>query len=611
VGYQQVAPTDDLTRYYWGSLETRFKGYVTLPQKTLATLTMPAAALPDAISFATPASGANAGKRHVYFHASPYVGTASTFVYARSGSTHTAASFAVTGVTNPNLLRVVGHNAVVVATYASGGTNTPAGLAYSSDGETFTVAVSTVSPRGLVRFDNKVWTFNATDRMLYAAVDPTQGLYVAPSTNPNGWRALSDVLQLLPGEMVSDLVLWRDNQGQQTLYVLTGQRLIGYDTESGEFLEYDAFGQWMGDQSLPLGAHAVVWPRDRQLYLWTRNAQGEAQRWVRQYTGTVSEVGPTHTGQLGTDKVPLIRALVANAHHVFAFYGDDNILGGPAISQGVLAYNEQGGWHPVYTSPRPYPDRLRAGGYDGGYLYILYNEGTQATCDVVDLPDSATPTIILNSKGQATSGSITLAETECGAPGVYKLGAYLYVDARKPDNTYGLPANNTLRLGTYLYDGAMHSSAIDLTAASTFPAIIPLPDNDATLQTGLPFRRFKLQPLLQKSATTDDSARIMDIGLYYDLWREQRYAYQFAIDFTDAAWGYPTSGTDGVTREQAIANLLTLQNTKQRFKVTFGAANGQQIVIPAAEILVASRTDMNQHGVWPVTIRDVSAPASG
>src|SRR5690242_19389875 len=69
LGYAQVAPTDDLTRYYWGSLETRWKGYVTLPQKTVASFTLATAAtVPAKVSFATPTSGTYSGKRLVYFH---------------------------------------------------------------------------------------------------------------------------------------------------------------------------------------------------------------------------------------------------------------------------------------------------------------------------------------------------------------------------------------------------------------------------------------------------------------------------------------------------------------------------------------------------------------
>ena len=189
------------------------------------------------------------------------------------------------------------------------------------------------------------------------------------------------------------------------------------------------------------------------------------------------------------------------------------------------------------------------------------------------------------------------------------------MDARKPDNSSGLPANNTLQISSLLVDGAAYLGGIpySLTSAATFPAIVPLTGDGIAppAQDGLAFRRLQLALFFSKSATTDDSARLVDLGLYYDLWRPQRYAYQFAIDFTDAAWGYPRSSMGRLDRGAAISTLLGLQDTKARFQVTFGGSGDRQVVVPAAEILIASRADDNQRGIFPVTIRDVSAPASG
>jgi hypothetical protein len=479
-------------------------------------------------------------------------------------------------------------------------------LIHSVTGDIYTSANGTVFTQrdtsewwGLASFGNRLWSFRVTDSKLYSCTNPT----LAIGGGTGAWTAQSE--EWYTGEIVTGLFTHRDRGGGPALYMVADNRIMGYDDESGEFEEFEDLGQYVGNTANTRQLLPFIWTRDKLLYVLPFSygpptTTKSTMRHLYQFTGNVDEVGPTERGGfVVADQFQRIDALGGNVHWLYAACSGDG-----ANTRGeVIAMNDLGGWHTVYRPSGAVANPVRALCVIGGDIYVMYKDGTFQVIrdkDAINIPH------LRYASGETETGEKDAysGRTDCGLPNHEKIGASVYVAARKPDGLYGLPADNTLVI-KYSLDGAAQVTLATLTSATTFPIELPLPENDAENQDGVVFRDIELYASLDPGAT---AGTIEEVTLFWSKWQEPRWAYQAVIDLREDTFRkFATSHAEhrglGVVRDA----LETLVTTKALHRVKYGGAEWE-VDLKAADLVMAGReSPTDGSGLYPITFRDVSA----
>lgn len=447
---------------------------------------------------------------------------------------------------------------------------------------------------GLADFANRLWSYKVDDRKLYAMSDPDTVAFAAGTA----FVAQSEALRLRFLEYVRGLQVYRDKGGRPALYVVTNQRIIGFDDGSGEFEEYEDLRKYagVGETSHPL---LYQWMRDKLLYAIPFGATDAAERHVYQFTGNIDEVGPTDRGGfVVADQFQRFEALGGNVHWLFAACSGDGTNGAGEI----VAMNELGGWHTVYRSVVASAASLVRGlCVVGGTIYVMHKDGQFH--GVYDQDELSAPHLRAFPSGATGLHEIYFGKTDCGLPNHEKLGASVFVNCRKPDGTTGLSGSGEVVI-KYSLDGAAQVTLATLTTATTFPIELPLPGNDAENQDGVVFREIELYASLEAT----NASAIEEVTLNFSKWEEPRWAYQMVIDLREESFRRFADSTDerrglGDVREA----LETLVATKTYHRVRYGC-DEWEVDIKAADLVLAGReSPIDGSGLFPITVRDVSA----
>ncbi len=465
------------------------------------------------------------------------------------------------------------------------------GLRTSVDGLTFT-AVASTGWVGLASFANRLWSFNLGDNKLYSCTDPT----LAIGASSAAWTAQSEAWYKSGNENVWSLFTYRDRSGSPALYMATQFRFIGYDDDSGEFEQYEDFRPYAGNPSVML---PKVWLRDQTLYglAWRGNTASGLH--VYQFVGNVNEVGPVDRGGFSkTLQFKYFEALDGNVHWLYAATSGDGINSAGEI----VAMNDLGGWHTVYRPTTNLSKKINGLCVDTDLIYVMREDGTFARIDDKDA-EYAPHLRYISGETDTAEREIYFGKTDCGLPNHKKVGASVFVAARKPDGTLGLPANNTLVI-KYAIEGGAFTTLATLTSATAFPIELPLPLNDANAQGGLVFRDIELYASLDPDLQT---GTIEEVTLYFQKWTQPKWARQMVIDLREETFRpFANSTYENRGLGEMRALLEAAVQTQSFHRIKYGAEEWA-VDIKASDLVMSGRENpLDGSGLFPITFRDIT-----
>jgi hypothetical protein len=461
---------------------------------------------------------------------------------------------------------------------------------------------------GLVWWDNRFLTYNATDKAVYTSTDGVT------------WAVQTSSIFLYAGETVRKLAVWMAPGGNRTtVYAVTNLRILGYEEEALEWHEYYSFeGVFTAEY-----ADAHMWRRDSNLYLAPFDNPGatapDKNGAVLMFTpGTADEVGLAKRFGLPDGLVDGIFKLQGGVHWLFGFaYGNPG---------GVFALNEFQGWTMLFDGRTVGGGTAKCigGGYANGRLWALNDDGNlyeMLAPDRRELPPKSDGSTYHTAACYVRSSWSTHNQQNRK-----KLGAYFQLDVRRKDGTSGLPPGAVLTfryqvdnqpwvsipyttpagndvVGTLLMQSVQPNSLV-------FPLVITLPNGGA--QTGVLYRRVRWEAVVQRGSPATDTPVLASVALYYTFWQESHYAYQFAIDLSpetwDAHWGDGQLGP--YTRDELVSALLGLNDTGKYHTLRIVGPGSLEENVGAVDVLVAGREDAERGGgVYTLTCRDLTADA--
>jgi hypothetical protein len=188
-------------------------------------------------------------------------------------------------------------------------------------------------------------------------------------------------------------------------------------------------------------------------------------------------------------------------------------------------------------------------------------------------------------------------------------------DHTTTNKTRGLEANTTLRVDYLRDEDTAWTTMTTLTGplgAASFPYNIAFNSGD-----GVAFREIKLRLILTTSNAVN-SPMVTSVALAYRREPVVRYAYQCAIDLSDARWGYnPQPQWNNLTAWQLRDLILSWAQPGTLVAFRYGGNTATQtvpsgITVANAKITVGGQEDATRGtGVLSITIEDVSTPANG
>lgn len=582
MGLGEYVEVEGNTAYLDGDLDVRF-GVFTLP---------PAATYLGAHGLlsgtpAVPSFVEYLGVTNAYVIAWVYGNSSTTS--ARRNSTGTTWATITTGGTGvSNLTGYTYFNGY----YLFATTNNTKGLYTSADGVTWADSAKAKACIGLAVHDNKIWTFNNTDKTLDRHTDPTAA--------HASWTT-SAALYLHPGETVRQVVTWRDASGREAVYLVSTRRIIWYDEDADTFLDFYRMGDLVGaTTSYP---RLAISPADGNAYLTMYDtATGAPSDTAVQFSGVATTIGPNHRGGLYAGKVDLIAA-VGNTRWMFFACAPRS----PNTTGRVLALNESGGFTALYRAA----NAVYGIGYGRGKVFVLDGTG----CQEIGAPDTSEHPLFASRTYQTgTTYYHEFSMTDGGTPHMTKLADWIEIHARR--NVAGvifdqLSANATLIVSQREVLGGNWVPAGLGTypgASTTFPLRIDL----AT--AGNPdFRQFGLRIGLS-SVDSADPAVIEAVALAFLRREVPRYAYTLTADLRSLEKQPLYAGRD-LAELMARVDAWTQPGAVVRLDFAGGDwASKPDNAVTVANATVAYRAQLDpDKGPQQLTLvfSDVTPPASG
>lgn len=620
MGKRRYTPTESLSGYQDGDLLT-VEGVATLPPLTLTltTGTLPTlAASPVAPALCCTGFGFDLAARYQFA-----LWTAnSSRIYIWDNNT---ASW-LTGVGLANL----GSPYTAMAYFANRYVccQSFGGIYHSTDGNTWTLSwnpaatVATYTPEGLIAHDNK----------LYAVIRDTNTngvklFWVATQAQLTAgvvWPASStDTFFLDIGELVTNVVDWKDIRGNRQIFIGTNKRIFAYD-DADFFAPFAPIPNYKSTYRPFL----FVSPRDDLLYVCFGGANDSVFVYNHQ---TIEETGPNKEFGIPVDGSNFAIVLLAgNSRHMFAF-GAASETGG---TQGhVLIANDAFGWSHFargrhanndVLNEAPTAGQIITGGfYFSGRLYIVRSGGT---VEYIDWPDKAMSVYTLQPSapnGRPYAAGIWWQyspEFDTGNELLQKLAKWWTIHLEDPSNASGpqlvLPANCHLFF-KYQFDGGSWTTyGPSIGPLDPFPYRIPLPS--VGVQTGTVFRKLRFAVGLQNAAvgTNYITPVLRAVILAYTREPDIYDGLQVVVDLSqqrfDQLDGQLFYGND----RQYLRNYIeTLKSgpliVKTHYPVTFGFGGNVRSYASMDVRISGTEDPSDAYGHYTLTLRDVTAPSSG
>lgn len=487
--------------------------------------------------------------------------------------------------------------------------STTTGIFTSPDGSTWTQAPGMATNcTGVTHHDNKLWTIRASDNGLVGTSDVTAATWTVYIT-----------LQLQAGEIVMQLFDWRNARGARALYVLTNQRIIGYDDDDREFSTFFDCTDLLSASPNALPA-ASVWSNNDDLYVTFFDPNNTSLTdTVIHFNGSVVEVlSPNKRGGLlPADQFSLL-FLRGSENFLYAFAGRraKNVTGGGRI----LAMNAQQGWHTMAVGTDANP--IVGGGYAAGMLIIVRKDGTVTGLETGD--GLGTPLTVGSTVDYATVPlTVESAYLDGGTPGIAKRLLWVRVNCLVRDNSlgsqFGLPVGATVKVEYRIDNGpwtALTAVKVNgvvspltngvLDSGVAFPAMLPLGN-----ELGVSCTRWAWRLSLTAATGGAGSPIVSEVSWHYIRQPEVRYSYRVRVDLRDEQWGgeaLPQFG--GKTAAQLRQTLLSWPG---KGLTTFSYGRGAAAVnLSAVDVVVRPvESAWEGLGLYDVVVRDLSTPNSG
>lgn len=596
IGELRTDPNRGLTNYYYGTLNTREPGVVTLPYKLTSVGNVGG-------SLTRPVRVESMPAHSGLFVWSPNTGQ-NYYKIGAGAWTQALAGFRVHAF--------VRWNGAYYISVDTGGTFS---LYKSTNGSTWTSVAGTTSYYGLTVHDNALFSVDQANLRLVKTTDGTTFSFASSAIGAAG----SGVVRLEPGEGLRQLLTWDTPSGQQqTVYLLTTRRLLVLEEEPGYW--HDFYQDYPFD-----GTHAWAhpWRRNNYVYLTFYSATDPNAIVLVHNGNTTDEVGPRAKGSLPEDYLHGVGFVTGNVHNLYGC-GIGGTINGVFSKGNVVAMNDLGGWHPVM-----------AGEFmSNGTSYVVgmgyYNQTVYAAMSNGDIFSITDPDRRMVHPRSGTGiydtnpHKLYSSYDDDGLQNVWKVGAYFVVDAQFADGSHGIPLGSSVKLRYRVDGGAWQtlpllgntsSDPIGLLAmlsvrpsSAVWPVVQVLPDG--VQQLGIPYKRIQWE-LTEQNAGNGPSPAVTAISLYYTLWLEQYYSLQVPIDFREETWRqFPEGKLDGNEREYMQALLDTISRHKGYIQVRYGHDQWQQ-TITAADMLLTHSVEPGVDGaVTRLTVRDLTAPAS-
>lgn len=446
--------------------------------------------------------------------------------------------------------------------------------------------------RGLVAYDNKLITYDVANNafLQYNSVGPA-------------WAAYITGFQPLPGsETVRQLFVWTDKSGgRDALYCLTTSRILVYDEDGQQWEElYNFATLWSGSAAI-----AHVNRRDNSLvvspYGSTDPERGHGNLLL--FTpGTVDNIPinkmrgipDVATGGLNLNKANFVGALASSIHWLYAAS-----MAPTATYGGVWAFNEFGGWTPIFDAGLVGGSVCLLGmGYGGGKMFTLLENGNFY---IFKLPDKN-----MNhpdgSYDNTQTYTVRSARVWNKQRNLLKLGSHFGVTFKE-----ALPATSTATLSYRTFDGttlSAWSSPNIITGGS--PRYNEVSLNVGAWPLGVPYLYIEWQVSLADSSGTTTPV-LESVALYYTYWQQNHFSYQFVIDLSTQTWDQwgPEASFGGYTRAYLQQTLLTLIDNKGYHKFTYATGQFTEVVIRADLLLSRREQAEDGSGFYSLTVRDL------
>lgn len=388
-------------------------------------------------------------------------------------------------------------------------TNNTIGIYVSTDAATWIAGAKAKACIGLAVHDNKVWTFNSTDKTLDWATDPT----VAHAS----WST-SAVLYLHPGEAVRQVAEWRDGTNRAIVYLVTNRRILWYNEDADSFLDFDQLWRRVGSAyASTFYPRLHVGLRDGNAYvtLYNTNSSAPKQDVILQYSGVTTPLGPR------------VLPRYANDGHFFRQLVDDGTwlytLGNAGTGR-ILALGEAGGFTTYHTDIGGTLTFV-GGGYGAGNLYAL----TSSLVLKSQMQTNAHPLYQTGSYTINTSYLHQYGYTDGGTENMDKQALWMVLNCYDHTNSGlpGLATGTQVTVGFLADDDTVQTNIGTATAASTFPLYLPIGSG-----LGAPFRQ--LAPTL--TFLTSNAAHtplVASLALAYIRMEEARFSYTVVVDLSD------------------------------------------------------------------------------
>jgi hypothetical protein len=466
-------------------------------------------------------------------------------------------------------------------------------------------AVTGTNYVGMVEFDNKLWSFNTSDNMLYAAIDPDDS---------GSWTAISSANNIAVGP--KQLLVGRDVRGEPAIFLLSedGAWGLDQDPDPAEWRRFIPAAEWGYRRATVSGALryfttpvGTVWRKDNNLYIVYPDAKDEFALHVVQWNGTARDVGPLQSGEFDIEsRFERILKVEGNTHYLYAF----GAAGDTGLADEVLCMSDTGGWHTLWVNPDTATNPMVTGVVDGGDIYVVLADGTIKV--IRDRDNGNAPHVRYPSGGGHTQDEAEIYSgwLDWGLPNHYKIAKHVFISASDREGGLALPTGNQLQF-RYRYDDTSWSSALNIDPADNMPVRVALPS--LTSQIGVGCRRFEYHIAAVQTGSAEPFL-LEEVSVHGERWVEPFWSYQMAIDLRESTFrNFPEGKFDNNelhTLRAALEALCGVGAAAPAFHIPVAWGHGEWATsIESAELLFGGTYDPSRgDGIFQVTVRDVTMP---
>jgi len=385
------------------------------------------------------------------------------------------------------------------------------------------------------------------------------------------------------GTLVRGLLVGRDANGEEILYLVTTKGLWAHDIANARFIPTGLQVPDLGKVGTHNATAAVRWRDDS--YFASRSDVYKYS--VGSGSAVLSNVGPTRDHGLPSGKGYIINTLLASLNDLIAFaHGatGDKFL--------ILAFNGTG-WRVLYEhSTTGSLLMIEAGLVSGAYAdYRLWwvNNSTPAINYIKLQPDLANP-LQISTYTYAAAGTHDWPWFTAGQAEVDKVAVRLKVETVNPTTSetvkvyYAINRSATFQLMT----NSTYTTGI-ITAAGLHTFEFPSVDSwvSTTTRTGTAFRSIQFRVVLARGGTTTNTPDVLSLTLEYYKKLTPKWAHTVEVDITKEY--------KGNTAKQLRANLLTAIETATLVEYTHRDPNANSNA--TFYVQVRSATGLEQTGL--------------